>query len=305
MNVFFWSPDSSMENVPYNLPGLPVYILEDHLFNSPNQLVLPHWHPDLEFVMILEGSILYTVNGKTQTVHAGEMIFANAGSLHSARLENEQDCRFFSLLADPSLLCTSELIAKEFVLPVVECQELSGLILRENNPEHEKAFRLLKGTMRRFLQQPDALRLQRDLFAFWELFYHLVCTRLQPSRHPDLERIQSMIVFLQEHYHEDLSVEQIAAAGNVGTTVCTELFRTYTGAPPKTYLTRLRLFHAQNLLCRTDLPVTEIAMKCGFGSPAAFSRTFKKCCTLSPLAYRSEHSNDKPASVLPGSSGSE
>ena len=58
------------------------------------------------------------------------------------------------------------------------------------------------------------------------------------------------------------------------------------GVPLGKYLHHLRLYHAYELLGRTDLPIRTIAQKCGYSDIYSFSRAFKNDSGFSPSAFR-------------------
>ncbi|MDO6835540.1 cupin domain-containing protein [Pseudoalteromonas carrageenovora] len=50
---------------------------------KPNNEIHPaHQHPDEEYLMILEGSGTWTLNGKSQPAHTGDILFAAPNDLH-------------------------------------------------------------------------------------------------------------------------------------------------------------------------------------------------------------------------------
>ena len=63
-------------------------------------------------------------------------------------------------------------------------------------------------------------------------------------------------------------------------------FREIAGIPLGSYLLNYRLNRAMALLRTGDLPIAEIAEETGFGSPQAFSRTFRNKTGHTPRAYR-------------------
>lgn len=64
------------------------------------------------------------------------------------------------------------------------------------------------------------------------------------------------------------------------------LFKKAAGIPLGSYIQNYRLNRAMSLLRTTDLPIVEIAVESGFGSPQAFSRIFKAETGVTPRAYR-------------------
>jgi AraC-like DNA-binding protein len=49
---------------------------------------------------------------------------------------------------------------------------------------------------------------------------------------------------------------------------------------------KARLEEASRLLLDHDLPITEIALRCGYTDHSAFSRQFRALTSLSPSQYR-------------------
>jgi AraC-like DNA-binding protein/mannose-6-phosphate isomerase-like protein (cupin superfamily) len=64
------------------------------------------------------------------------------------------------------------------------------------------------------------------------------------------------------------------------------LFRQQTGASPGHRLTELRCEYARRLLRETDAPIKQVAAESGFGSFAAFCRTFRQLTGQTPRGYR-------------------
>lgn len=63
-------------------------------------------------------------------------------------------------------------------------------------------------------------------------------------------------------------------------------FRARLGAPPGAVYRHLRLSVARKLIEDSTLSVAEIALRCGYDSPAALSRAFRRVHGLSPRALR-------------------
>ncbi len=87
-------------------------------------------------------------------------------------------------------------------------------------------------------------------------------------------------------YHEDLSAESIAATLGVHPKYLLSRFRKVAGVSLWTYLTQLRVAHAQRLLLQSDAKVLDVAFGCGFQSNSAFYAAFKKLTGQTPVEYR-------------------
>lgn len=71
-----------------------------------------------------------------------------------------------------------------------------------------------------------------------------------------------------------------------------KLFSTHLNTSPKQYLQALRLAAAQARLTKSSDSVTAIAEECGYASPSAFSRAFKRQTGVSPEEFRKTHQMD-------------
>ena len=77
-------------------------------------------------------------------------------------------------------------------------------------------------------------------------------------------------------------------------------FKAATGLTPFSYLTRYRLSKAQYALRSTDLPVTGVALDCGFNDVSHFIRLFRESCGMTPLQFRkSEQLRERAAVARP------
>lgn len=82
------------------------------------------------------------------------------------------------------------------------------------------------------------------------------------------------------------SVDSLASKAGLSRSVFAERFAARLGRTPMSYLAAWRLQIAARLLRETDLSVSEIYQRLGYGSAASFDRAFKRGHRLSPSAYR-------------------
>lgn len=85
---------------------------------------------------------------------------------------------------------------------------------------------------------------------------------------------------------EPITREQLAAELGVSSTHFGKMFRMATGMTFREFLSRVRARKAQQLLLTPGHTVADVADELGYGSTAAFSRSFERICGASPSAYR-------------------
>ena len=92
--------------------------------------------------------------------------------------------------------------------------------------------------------------------------------------------------YMEEHYAEDLHVDDVAREAAISTSQLIRLFKRQLGTTPHSYLLRYRITQAKELLAETTIPVATIARQVGFASESNFSYRFGEMCGQSPSAYR-------------------
>lgn len=106
------------------------------------------------------------------------------------------------------------------------------------------------------------------------------------------EEIDLASTYFNEHYNEEISVEEYAASRHMSVSWFIRAFKQYIGITPMQYVLSIRIANAQNLLEATDYNITEISNMVGYDNPLYFSRIFKKQRGLSPSEYR-KHIKEK------------
>ncbi len=99
-------------------------------------------------------------------------------------------------------------------------------------------------------------------------------------------RIRRAVELMHAHLDRDLPLEEIAAAAHVSPFHFARLFKKLTGATPHSYLAALRATRAQALLSETDLSITEIGARVGYGSSSHFAKAFRQATGISPRDFR-------------------
>ncbi|CAG7599585.1 HTH-type transcriptional activator RhaR [Paenibacillus solanacearum] len=97
--------------------------------------------------------------------------------------------------------------------------------------------------------------------------------------------------FIERHYGEPVSLEQIANAAQLSKHYLCKTFRKFTGTTPIDYLRKLRIEEAVRLLQHTDIPISQIAMKTGFDNASYFGKVFHQLVGITPTEFRQRKSD--------------
>ena len=94
--------------------------------------------------------------------------------------------------------------------------------------------------------------------------------------------------YIHQHYKEPITLSDIALASSVSETHLIRIFNRYAQTTPITYLWDLRITQALELLERTGLSISEIAIQCGFKTSYHFSRRIREKTGVTPTDYRKQ-----------------
>ena len=110
--------------------------------------------------------------------------------------------------------------------------------------------------------------------------------------------LASVFEFIEEHYHEAISLATIATAVGLTPGHLTTVVRRKTGRSVQRWITERRLAEARKLLRETNLPVETIAARVGYRQSSYFIKHFRRDQTLTPAAWRRRTRSTNPPAYI-------
>lgn len=107
-----------------------------------------------------------------------------------------------------------------------------------------------------------------------------------PGAHPEKKNrrrnVQAVKDYLDQHYAEKISLDNLAEQFYINKFYLTRIFREQFGLSVSAYLQQVRITHAKQLLRFTDQSIEKIGQECGMNDANYFSRIFRKTEGVSP-----------------------
>lgn len=107
--------------------------------------------------------------------------------------------------------------------------------------------------------------------------------------------LEPVLHWIEHNAHRHITLEQLAEAAHMSVRTLNRRFHTETGQSPMTWLSGVRIRHAQELLETTDYGVERIARQTGFPSPSNFRALFQRTLGVSPSEYRRTFRGERTA----------
>lgn len=289
--VEFKQRDDRSEIVNYDSPTFPCFAFPGFLTGIEPWVRNAHWHEDIEFLTVAEGTMAYNINGKMIELNCGDTLFVNSRNLHYSDGINLQYSEYYIIVAHPSLLASSAEIERNYLLPVLTDTNCEYILFKNGTPEAAEIFKQSQNIVE---NNQNPLEITRSLFNIWNYIYEEhKKTSGKSSKTPayKIESIKDMIGFIKDNYQNKITLKEISDFGNVSKSTCNNLFKECTGYTPTDYLIRYRIDRAIECLKNTSENISTISGMCGFNSPSYMTEQFVRCLGETPRQYRKHFTN--------------
>jgi len=98
--------------------------------------------------------------------------------------------------------------------------------------------------------------------------------------------VSEALRFIRDHVGEAIKPEHVLAAVNVSRSYLEKAFKDAIGRTIHQEITRVRIQLTREMLTRTDLPLPDVAVRCGFSDRTRLSSIFKRETGQTPKAFR-------------------
>ncbi len=239
-----------------------------------HRIATPTWHISedlIDFVdisYVVSGQAEYIINAKRYTVTAGDLICIPAGSRRQATTNPNSMVELYSINGQ-----MRDLEGNNITLPFPIVSSI-GL-----HKDITALYTELNTVWK--LRDPGYLMRARAIYLMLlQRFFQLIILNRDTSM-LDI-RIKKVLHHIANHYHEPLTVQNMADMVNLSDMYFGNLFKKETGMSFRSFLTSIRINHAEEMLYSGEFKISEIAEACGFSDVFYFSRLFKENRGIAP-----------------------
>ena len=234
-----------------------------------------------ELIVIEKGRGRYMIDNQVYQIAEGDLLLLNTGVLHGLcpdGTDNLKTCRLGIRRLHLKGLTAGQLIDQNTV-PVLSTGNLFAPV---------QQFLDLFDTMMKEPHKHQLSEAQDNLLAaLLVTVMHIFSSVSRPNA-----RIQKYSLgmhikeYIDQHYLEDLRLNDIAAALHINPYYLSHTFKKVVGYSPIQYMIRRRIGESQNLLVNTSYTITDIALRCGYNNSNYFQAVFNSIVGMPPGRYR-------------------
>ena len=250
-----------------------------------------HAHPSYQFVLAFNDRVTFRIDDKEVLTDPGRLLAISPGVAHM-EIPADRFPRYIALF-----------IEKDFFESIAAMYPEGGRMVFSG--EYIPLPGNFLNTVREFMLEAEQKLPGGDslLSALSIRICHLILrSRLdlvhKVGRLTRRIEIDRTIEYMNSNLGKKISVEQLAEIANMSPSHYIRTFKKETGQSSIAYLNLLRLDRVKRLLMEGERTIAEIALDCGFGSPAYLSSSFFKKFRLTPRDYQNLLKAEGRRSVL-------
>ena len=274
-----------------NPSGFPYEYEKIHIKNGFPEEVY-HWHAELEIIYVHQGTASYYINYQPFDSQPGDIILIQPSAMHAIHPigNQEQVTTTFRIHLDNLGRQQIEAFSQRYIQPLHSGHFHLTPVLKAS----DAGYLAIKECLFNLFALIEEEGLYYDMMVkakLHELLYLLFKNRHVNRHYSDdtyqkYQKLKELIRFLQDHYAENITIEQLAKSFGYSKNHFMAIFKQHTGSSCMNFLIQLRLNKACEALIHTNLSVAEIAAQVGFSNLSNFNRQFKQRFQLFPYQYR-------------------
>lgn len=274
-----------------NYIGHTYYIENDFMLRkvSPSKVSEPHTHEFMEFVYILGGKCLHTVNGVEYPMGSGDLLIINYGEIHAYNAES--GTQFYNILIKPTILDKSLEECRDlfFLFETAPFRPFKALVndrcrFIRFSPEEKNCFETMLQLLEKELRCRDVgydLTTQAGVNFLLTMIFRKMRGNLAEQTH----EFKQVLSYIEENYAQTLSETELAKLCHYNPAYFSRVFKKYTGLTFTEYVKRLRIRKACACIAeekRTD----KLYIRVGYTNKTTFYKHFRQITGMTPLEYR-------------------
>lgn len=252
-----------------------------------------HRHNFIEVLYVCEGSLTNIIGGKEVVIEAGELLFLNQFTRHEILPAGKNDIAInFMILPEffdvAYTMAGSNNILADFLVHVLRQNEEKGEYLHFRVAEVLQIQNLLENMIYSLVTgKGDQNRINQTTMGLIFL-YLLDSVQYAEMRVPN--QYENMIAMTTLDYIEQsyktATLTELCVKLHLPMHVLSKMIKKNTGFNFKELLQRKRMNKAIELMCETELPISDIIAAVGYENGSYFHRVFREKYHVTPRAFR-------------------
>ncbi|MBO5460279.1 MAG: helix-turn-helix transcriptional regulator [Ruminococcus sp.] len=248
-----------------------------------------HWHNYFEITYVQSGRGKYFVNGQEYSVEEGAIIIFNNVEPHGWTLLDE-DMRLLVMIFAPEFVAEKlSFFNAGYLKPFVERGSNFKNCIGSDEPVSSELRKAIQEIYQEWQDRQEGyqLMIKADVLRILTMLIRRyqndhISEKAINEKKKAMKRLEKAMEYIDEHYCEKITLDEVAAVAYMSSNYFSSYFRKMMQISFSSYVTRLRILKAREVLKEGNCNVTEVALQCGFNNISNFYRMYKKHVGKSP-----------------------
>lgn len=254
--------------------------------------------PRASFHMVRRGECWVTVNGESEQLGPGDLVFLEPGKAH--HLSSHAPGQTGTTGVCTLLLCGYCEFDGAASSPLLNVFPSVTIVRYEEIVKHGWLKTTLDQLSTEFMSGLPGAELVIDKLTEIVIVELIRINFGRTTGDPFVQaltdkQISTALHLLHENPEDSWTLQRLAERVGISRAAFARKFRELVGTPMFEYLTNLRIDRAKDLLLASGLPIAEIAYRVGYESDVSFTKTFRRLTGLTPARFRKAATNPPPA----------
>ena len=255
-----------------------------------------HYHPETELLFIKKSSGTWLIGDHIGHFQSGDIVLIGPGLPHCFRHEKKYTRKKTRTAGETICIKFLPEMFGDVFLNLPETKAIKKTLA-----ESSCALRLqgkTKITIARIIEKiltaPPGKKMIHLLSILEEIAEHKEFTTLSSKgfmqSHDDMdkERIKAIFEYTFNHYHDKITINDLASLVNMTRESFCRYFKSKTKKTYSRFLMEVRIGSACRLLAENELNVAGVSYECGYNNISHFNHQFKFITGKKPLQYKKE-----------------
>lgn len=247
-----------------------------------------HLHADYEICFALDGSATFKGLKENIVVNKNEGVFFDSNEVHSISYNDKPMIGLFIQVSNHFL--------RDYLPELHNCS-YQNVNLKEIIDKDKLNYLFSKAVLTAYDYFADAPNYRTNTVMYIiellnYIFVNDTYSNLSPrdieNKKKNAKRLIRIAEYIDEHFQEQITLEDIANMEDITTTHLSHLFSSGFGVTFQDYLNERRFEYAIQLMKNSNQKIIEISYEAGFSDPKYLNKMFKKRFGLSPREFKKD-----------------
>ncbi len=267
------------------------FIKNDYMIeiNSVSEIT-QHTHDFIEFVYMLKGKSVHTLDGREHLLNSGDLLIINYNQTHS--FNGDPNAKFCNILIKPSFIDNSLKECNDLFLlfDTPHYNEFKKFVNNKCNfikfsPEEKNCFEHMLLMLHKE-QNDEALGSTATIQSGINFLLTLIFRKMCESSNEEFDGFKNILEYIEKNYYQNISAKDLSVLCHYNPSYFSRVFKKYTGITFSEYLKKIRITNACRLIRESDMNIGNIYDKVGYTNKTNFYRHFKQIVGKTPLEYK-------------------